>query len=164
MPDISTCIYGSIFFVVGACFYSIDDFLSSYDLVRSHDQEWLVSSENTIFSQNIQVICLAKKSLQNPWDPWSVYWYDLPPSTSKFKTIAWFFTSLRSNTVVFFDMCKTGRITVILRMRTIWNHKELYILKTIHSLPKRFSLITIDLIKCFFDRYSSFLEFDMDEW
>jgi len=83
------------------------------------------------------------------------------PPARKFKTIARLFSFLLLSVLLFFDMRETSCVTVIFGMSSIGNYKDLHIFKQTTPCPKTLSLVTVNLIECFLDSYTSSFEFHM---
>ncbi len=84
------------------------------------------------------------------------------PPTRKFKTITCFLF-LHFTIIFLFNMGKTSGIRIIFCMRSIGNHKKLYIFKKTTISPKTFPLITINLIKSLLESNSSSFELNMNQ-
>lgn len=88
MPDIPACFHRPVCFVIGAGFYSVDDFFGCDDLVWSHDKERFVSSENAILGQDIEDRVLGKKCLGKIHQISDWFIGMVCPPARKLKTIA----------------------------------------------------------------------------
>ena len=63
MPDISAACDGTVFLVVVGNFDTVQNTLRSNDLIRTHNKQEVLRSENTVFRQDIEDRVLCEKGL-----------------------------------------------------------------------------------------------------
>ena len=87
MPHISARLDCSIFFIIICDFYSVYNSLCCCNLIRSHYQEQVFRSKNTVFCNNVQNGMFCKKGLGKINKISYRFVFSISPETSKFKAV-----------------------------------------------------------------------------
>ena len=161
MPDISAACDGTVFLVVVGNFDTVQNTLRSNDLIRTHNKQQVLRSEDTVFRQDIEDRVLCKKGLCKVHKIGNDLVVRICPKGRKLKAVACFrpFASLAR----FLDCMETCRIGIILRVCAVGDHKNLHIFIKTAPCPEAVTLIAVYLIECFTDRYATPFQLDMHQ-
>ena len=100
---------------------------------------------------------LCKESLGKVYQIYDWLVLCISPPRCELKAVACFFTMLGSSIDVFFDVCFSCRVAVILGISAVRDNEYLDILIQSCSSPKAITLIAIDLVEGFLNINTSTL-------
>ena len=159
MPDITAACDSTELLVVVGNLDTVQNTLSSYDLIRAHDKQQAFRCEYAVFRDYVEDSMLCKERLCEVHK----IGYDLivriSPERRKLKAVACF-GLLAALSCLFYGI-EAGCIGIILRVRAVGDHENLHILKKTRTRPEAVTLIAVYLIERFTDRHSTPFQFDM---
>ena len=156
MPDIATTGHCAVFLIVVGDLDPVHDPLSRRNLIRSHDHQHVLGSEDAVLGQDIQNRMPGEESpgeVNQIRDDTVVC---VCPEAGELKAVAGLFLLLLAGFRVL-DRIEPGAVGIVLGVRAVADHKDLDILKQTASGPEGISLITVDLIECLSNRHATAL-------
>ena len=163
MPNISSASYTSILFIIIGYLYSVQYSLCRCYLIRTHYHEYIFRCEYAILCEYVKQRMLCKESLCKVNQIWDHFIICIRPETSKFKAITCF-SAFRITSLSIPYGIITRAIWIIFGVCSVWNYKDLDILKKPTACPERISLISIDLIECLSYLNAPSFKLNMNKW
>ncbi len=151
MPDITSRIGRTGFFVVAGYDDPIEDSLGSSDLVGPHDQKHIFTGEDAVFGQDIQDGVLREKSLGEINQIGDYLVAGVCPIIGEFKAVGSFPALSPSGFDQLLNMGPPRRIGVILGVGSIGDDEELDVFKESMGSPERIPLVAFYLVEGFPD-------------
>ena len=168
MPYISACIDRTQHTLVGSDAYLLNDSFGSGNLIWSHHHQFAVCREDTIPREDIENRMFGKESSRKIIQVPNDIILSIRPIRGELKRIAAFgrfldllLAGLVRPFAVLYLRFVTGRVGVILGVRSIRDNEQLDILKQSAICPERIIAVSLDLIESFPNRHTSTFEFDM---
>ena len=161
MPDITATGHGAVFLIVIGDLDPIHDSLSCCDLVRPHDHQHILGSEDAVFGQDVQDRMPGKEGSGKVDQIRDDTVARICPEAGELKAVAGLFLLLLARFRIF-DGIEPGAVGIILGVRAVTDHKDLDILKQTASCPEGISLITVDLVERLADCHATALQLHMD--
>ena len=152
MPDIAATSYGTVFPIIVSNLDSVQDPLRCRDLIRPHDHQHLFGREDTVFGQDIENRMPRKESPCKINQIRNHLIVCVCPEGCEFEAVTGLFFLLLAGFRIL-DGVEAGAVGIILRIRSVGDHKDLDVLKETRPSPERIALISVDLIERLADRY-----------
>ena len=163
MPDITAAGHGAVFLIIVGDFNAVQDPFSRRDLIRPHDHQHVLGSENAVLGQDIQDRMPGKEGPGEVNQIRNHTVIGICPEAGELKTVAGLFLLLLAGLSVFYSI-EPSTVGIILGVCAITDHKDLDILKQTASSPERISLVTVDLVESLPDGHAAPFQLHMDHW
>ena len=145
-------------------FYLIQKSFCSSNLVRAHHKQQVLFCQHAEACQDVEQGVTREEGGGEVHQVIEYLIACICPIAGKLKRVACLRLILVPSLFNLVDMAVTGRIAVVLSLRTIAHHKYLDILKQSVSCPERLSSVTIYLVESLFDAYTTLLQLDVNQW
>lgn len=161
MPDVAAAGYMAVLLVVVGNLNPVHDPFCCRDLVRPHDQQHVLGSEDAVLGQDIQDGMPGKEGSGKVNQIRDDTVVGIGPEGSELKAVAGLaFLLIRGTGIL--DGVLPGTVGVVLGIGAVADDEDLYVFIQATSCPEGISLITVDLIEGFSDVYTTAFQLDMD--
>ena len=162
MPNVSATGNGAVLLVVGGDVDPVQDTLRRRDLIRTHDEQHLLRSEDTILRQYIQNRMPGKERARKVDQIRNDPVVGIRPEGRELEAVGRLLL-VRLGRLRILDGVPAGGVGIILCVGAVADHEDLDILKQTAASPEGIPLISVDLVERFADGHAPSLQLHMDE-
>lgn len=163
MPDVAASVPCAVELGVVGYLYLVEQFFGGSYLVWAHHHQNLLVGEDAKLGEDVQQGVAGKEGSCKVLQVAEHLVLGICPVAGKLKRVAGFLSWLLALLGLFSNMTVTGCVAIVLGLRAVANHKNLYVLVERATCPERFPAVTVYLVEGFLQAHSSAFQFDMNQ-
>ena len=161
MPDIAATGQSTVFLIIVGDFNTVQNPFRCRNLIRPHDHQHVLGSEDAVLGQDIQDRVPRKKGPGEVDQIRDHPVIGIGPEAGELEAVAGLLLLLLAGLCIL-DGIEPGAVGVILGVRAITDDEDLNILKQTTSCPEGIPLIPVDLVERLPDNHTTPFQFHMN--